>query len=194
MIAFGGRRWASASLLVALGLVAPVIGSAGCGAEPSGSGAPDTALLTHVVDLARADAEGLAFMERAAEAHEAADAAHAAGAPGQALKSLDAVWQRAPLTFAGPNAGVVEIVVFELLARRAELAVEIADPGLARDMLETLRPLLSPAQSLPRDRASARALVGLGDVARLAGDDRLAVESYARAIDLMAILMEDVKP
>ena len=54
--------------------------------------------------------------------------------------------------------------------------------------------MLAPERSLPLDRATARALVVLGDAAISTGDDALAAGSYARAIRMMSLLRQELEP
>jgi hypothetical protein len=62
---------------------------------------------------------------------------------------------------------------------------------MVRDLLF---PMLAPERSLPLDRASARALVVLGDAAAQLHDDALAAGSYARAIRVMSLLRQELEP
>jgi hypothetical protein len=66
-------------------------------------------------------------------------------------------------------------------------------PGGAQVARDVLEPLLEPRDSLPMDRASARALVVLGDAARETGDDALAAGSYMRAIRMMSVLRQELE-
>jgi hypothetical protein len=52
---------------------------------------------------------------------------------------------------------------------------------------------MDPAISLPIDRASGRGLIALGDAAAQTGDHRLAMGSYARALELLSLLLEEVE-
>ena len=60
--------------------------------------------------------------------------------------------------------------------------------------LDLLAPRLETSRSVPLDRASARALITLGDAAARLGDYDLAMGSYARALDLLSLLLEEAAP
>ncbi|HVH98484.1 MAG TPA: hypothetical protein VM869_07235, partial [Enhygromyxa sp.] len=66
--------------------------------------------------------------------------------------------------------------------------------GEAERALALLEPQLATSVSLPIDRASARCLVSLGDAAAQTGDHALAMGSYARALELLSLLLEEVEP
>jgi hypothetical protein len=86
--------------------------------------------------------------------------------------------------------GEAEILRLELATRVAEALMETPQgSAVARDLLV---PMLEPKRSLPLDRATARALIALGDLAAESGDDALAMGSYARAIRVMSLLREEL--
>ncbi|MBC8073047.1 MAG: hypothetical protein IAG13_32290, partial [Deltaproteobacteria bacterium] len=87
--------------------------------------------------------------------------------------------------------GEAEVLRLELATRLCENLGE-RDDGVAV-ALDILVPMLDPERSLPLDRASARALVTLGDLAVDAGDDALALGSYMRAIHVMSSLRRELE-
>lgn len=145
--------------------------------------APDARLVTHAVIESTPTPEGLAYVRAVAEAHKRADEASDRNAEVQALK--DGLAIEAPASL-----GEAEILRLELAARLGETLL----PDRAREAREVLAPMLSPDRSLPIDRASAQALGTLGDAALAEGDDALAAGSYARAIRMMNMLREELKP
>ena len=127
-------------------------------------------------------AAGLAYVEAAARTHEQADAAADGG-----IEVL-----LAAVELERPNGdGIAEQVHYELLARSAELLVA---QGEGERALELLTQRLAPTLSLPVDRAAARCLVSLGDAAGQTGDLSLAMGSYARALDMLTLLLEEMEP
>lgn len=171
-----------------LGLVL-VLAPLGC--DPSGDAddaalrrAPDARLRTHVVAPSTPTAEGLAYLRAVADAHGQADAEH-----GDARVR----WLRQGLALPVP-AGLAEaeIVRLDLAARLAEeLMTRPEGAAAARDLLA---PMLAVERSLPLDRATARALVVLGDAAVAVGDDALAAGSYSRSIEVMSLLRQELTP
>jgi hypothetical protein len=164
-------------------LVSGASGLAGCGggSEPAG---PDARLVTHVLLPGTPTAEGLAFVRAVADVHVRADA------------STDAS-ERATILRAGldlpvpPNVGEAEILRLELASRLGETLLAA---GRAAEVRALLADMLDPEQSLPVDRAAAHALVVLGDAALEDGDDALAAGSYARALRIMSMLREELRP
>jgi len=145
---------------------------------------PDATLRTHAVAPGTPTAEGLAYLRAVADVHGRADALR--GEP--RVRAL-----RQGLSLPVP-AGLseAEIVRLDLAARLGEELVVTPEGALAaRDLLA---PMLSVERSLPLDRASARALVVLGDAAARTGDDALAAGSYARSIELMSLLRQELEP
>lgn len=170
----GARAWActlALSLLVSLGACA----------EPERSEV-DTRLETHALLAGTPTAAGLAYVEAAALAHEQADAA----GEGELDILLAAVELQRPT-----GDGIAEQMHYELLARSGELLLA---RGAAERALELLSPRLAPSISLPVDRATARCLVSLGDAAGQTGDLSLAMGSYARALDMLTLLLEEAEP
>ncbi len=84
-----------------------------------------------------------------------------------------------------------EILRLDLAARLGEELMS-TDAG-ARSAPELLAPMLAVERSLPLDRAIARALVVLGDAAVKTGDDALAAGSYARSIEMMSLLRQELE-
>jgi hypothetical protein len=146
--------------------------------------APDKRLVTHRVVAGEATPAGLAYIEAVAAAHAEADGYADADHRASALRRGLAVPVPAGMAEA-------EVLRLELAARLAEtLATHPEGVPVALDLLE---PMLAPERSLPLDRASARALVTLGDLAVAAGDDALAAGSYFRAIRVMSSLRQELE-
>lgn len=174
-------RWLGCGLV--LGLVA-----AGCDPQgpDDGEGASqlDARVVTHVVRSEAPSAEGLAYIEAVARVHADADAAQTDDREIAALRRGLALPVPAKLAEA-------EVLRLELASRLAEsLARRPEGVAVALDLLE---PMLETSRSLPRDRATARALVTLGDLAVAAEDDALAAGSYARAIRVMSSLRKELE-
>jgi hypothetical protein len=148
--------------------------------------APDARVKLVEVDLGRASAETIAYVDRVAAAHADADAL-LPGQPAEALERLRAVWSET-----SPDEDAARVTHLELSARMGELMMK--HEGGAVDAVALLRPLLSPELDLPKDRSSARALVALGDAATAIDDDALAAGSYARAVRVMSALRKEMKP
>lgn len=145
---------------------------------------PDATLRTHAVAPSTPTAEGLAYLRAMADVH-----AHADGLRGE--PRVHAL--REGLSLPVP-AGLAEaeIVRLDLAARLCEELMTTPEGTLAaRDLLA---PMLSVERSLPLDRATARALVVLGDAAAKTGDDALAAGSYARSIEVMSLLRQELEP
>lgn len=171
--------------LLGLGLALFVLGAA-CTEDSSKprERALDTRLETHDVLPGKPSVEGLAYVQAIVEAHREADVLDDRQAR---IDRLLAALEREPPRFDG----TAELLYYELLARTAELMLE---GGLAERALALLEPRLSTSVSLPVDRASARCLVDLGDAAAQTGDHALAMGSYARALELLSLLLEEVEP
>jgi len=177
-------RWLGALLGVSLG-----VGTVACDPAGSGSGSveregPDATLRTHAIAPSTPTAEGLAYLRSMAEVHEHADATRGEGR----IRAL-----RAGLAQPVP-AGLAEaeIMRLDVAARLGEELMQTPRGGrAARDLLG---PMLAVDRSLPLDRATARALVVLGDAAVATGDDALAAGSYARSIEVMSLLRQELEP
>lgn len=158
----------------------------GCGPSDEGTSedrdALDTRLQTHAVLPGTPTADGLAYIQAIVDAHADADATDPERATAILLTALE---RDVP---AGD--GTLEILHLELAARASEL---LLDQGRAEQTLDLLEPLLATDRSLPLDRASARALVLLGDAAAKHGDHALAMSSYARALEVLSLLLEEVE-
>jgi hypothetical protein len=145
---------------------------------------PDATLVTHEVVSAEPEPDVIAYAEKIAAIHSKADAAS------QRAERLQILHGGLELERPGFS-GDLEVLHLELAARTAETLLEDpADPAAAA---EILAPLLDVGRSLPRDRATARALVVLGDAAAQDGDQPLAAGSYARAIRLMSLLRRELE-
>lgn len=157
------------------------LSSSGCADPQRSEGELDTRLETHAVVAGTPSAAGLAYVEAIARAHEQADA----DVDGGLERLLDAVALERPV-----GDGVAELMHYELLARAAELLVARGESERAVELLDER---LAPSVSLPVDRAAARCLVALGDAAAHTGDLSLAMGSYARALDMLTLLLEEVE-
>ncbi len=146
------------------------------------TGEPDGRLQTHEIVPSTPTPEGLAYIEAVAKVHRDADAAQGQGRLAALRRGLE-------LEVPGglPEA---EVLRLELASRVAAVLLEQSKAGEARDLLQ---PLLDPARSVPLDRASAEALVILGDAAARTGDDALAAGTYGRSIRMMSILREELE-
>jgi tetratricopeptide (TPR) repeat protein len=154
-----------------------------CSEDSSKTRELDTRLQTHAVLASKPSSEGLAYVQAMVAAHRDADA----------LSDRQARIDRllVALELPRPTAdGTAELLHYELLARTGELMLEA---GEAERALALLEPQLATSVSLPIDRASARCLVGLGDAAAQTGDHALAMGSYARALELLSLLLEEVE-
>lgn len=175
---------------VVLGLAGLVLGVLGCdpgGDEPAAAEdrrAPDPTLRTHIVEPSEPTPEGLVYVRAMAEAHARADGLEGEGRQ-QVLRA--ALGQPVPAGLAE-----AEILRLDVAARLGEELMR--DPQGARAARELLAPMLRVERSLPLDRATARALVVLGDAAVQTGDDALAAGSYARSIEMMSLLRQELEP
>lgn len=177
---------------LALGLVVcagSTLGVAGC--DPSGDEpgtaerrVPDATLRVHAIEPGQPSPEGLAYLRTVADAHAQADARQ-----GEArIQVLQQALSR-PIPAGLPEA---EILRLDLAARLGEEMMNSRHGArAARDLLV---PMLEVKRSLPLDRACARALVVLGDAAAKTGDDALAAGSYARSIEMMSLLRQELEP
>jgi tetratricopeptide (TPR) repeat protein len=176
-------RVAALGLALGLGLGPSLGGCTDGGEEPVEAAPLDTRLETHAVVPGEPTAEGLAYVQAVAEAHRMADRLSDRAA------ALDVLLTAVELT-PPPGDGAAELLHYELLARTAELLLASRD---SEEVVELLAPRLAPERSLPRDRAAARCLVALGDAAAHTGDHALAMGSYARALELLTLLLEEVE-
>jgi tetratricopeptide (TPR) repeat protein len=143
----------------------------------------DTRLVTHAVLPGEPSVAGLAYVQAIAEAHRQADRSSESAAT---LALLMTALERTPPA----GDGTAELLHFELLARTGELLLAQHDPERASQLLA---PHLGTERSLPIDRASARCLVALGDAATQTGDHAQAMSSYARALEMLTLLLEEVE-
>ena len=170
-----------ARLLAAPAFVLALLAGAACESSAPAEAPLDTRLVTHAVVVGAPSSAGLAYVEAVADAHEQADAD-----PERSLEPLLAALEPEPPA----NDGSAELLHYELLARATELLLA---RGESERVLELLEDRLSPSTSLPIDRASARCLVALGDAGAHTGDLALAMGSYARALDMLTLLLEEVE-
>jgi hypothetical protein len=172
------RRFARALLGASL-----LVGLPACTSPERDHGRVDTRLYAHaLIDSPTAD--GLAYVQAIADAHHRADQLSDPAAQIATLQTAIAKpWPTGDAT--------AELLHYETLARIAELWLA---RGNADQVVVLLRPRLDPEISLPIDRASARCLVALGDAAAQTGDHVLAMGSYARALEMLQLLLEEVEP
>jgi hypothetical protein len=176
------KRWLQrASLVVCVGLA---LGGCDPDADDEVLATPDARLATHRVESGAPTREGLAYIDAVAKIHGDVDAASDTDGKVAALRRGLALPVPADL----PEA---EVLRLELATRLGETLA--ATPDGVAVALDLLEPMLAPERSLPLDRASARALVTLGDLAVTAGDDALAAGSYARAIRVMSALRKEIE-
>ncbi|MCR9164711.1 MAG: hypothetical protein ACE37F_33965 [Nannocystaceae bacterium] len=148
----------------------------------STSATPDGTLKTHEIVPSTPSAEGLAYLRAVAAIQREADDQRGAAAVATLQRGLDL---EVPAGL--PEA---EIVQLELASRIAGLLIE---SDAAAEAKELLVPMLEPSRSVPLDRASAEALIMLGDAATRTGDDALAAGTYARSIRMMSILRQELE-
>ena len=84
-----------------------------------------------------------------------------------------------------------EILRMELAATLGETLVE--RPHGSQVAYDLLAPMLPVERSLPMDRATARALIALGDAAVDLERDAVAAGSYARALRMMSLLRAELE-
>lgn len=178
--------WGSAGPLRSL--VVTVVLAFGCtfgmdGPEPD-DGTPNPTVRTHVVLPSTPTPAGLAYIEAIARVHADADRVSGPARVGVLRRGLAIPVPR--------GLGEAEILRLELATRAAEILLEAPEGAAAAS--EILAPLLTVDASLPLDRASARALVVLGDASARSGDDRVAAGSYARALRIMSLLRQELEP
>ena len=162
------------SVALALGVVA-------CSGDPEPTPASiDTRLSTHVPLDGEPTAAGLTYVQAIATAHQQADGSE------DPLPILLAALELDPPA----GDGTAERLHYELLARTAE---RLLAQGEVVQAHELLAPHLDPERSLPLVRATARCLVALGDAAARGGDQALAMGSYARALEVLTLLLEEVE-
>lgn len=176
----------------ALGLGLLVLASVGIGCDSDGDEpavaeerrVPDATLRTHIIEPGEPTPEGLAYVRAMADAHARADDAR-----GEARLQ---VLRRALAQPVPEGLAEAEILRLDAAARLGEELM--TSPHGARAARELLAPMLRVERSLPLDRATARALVVLGDAAVQTGDDALAAGSYARSIEMMSLLRQELEP
>lgn len=183
------RRRLALGLVVCAGTLGITGGIAGC--DPSGDEpgttqrqVPDATLRVHSIEPGQPSPEGLAYLRTVADAHGQADARSGEGR----IQVLQQALSR-PIPAGLPEA---EILRLDLAARLGEEMMSSRHG--ARAARELLVPMLEVKRSLPLDRATARALVVLGDAAAKTGDDALAAGSYARSIEMMSLLRQELEP
>jgi hypothetical protein len=155
----------------------------GCDAEAPPAGSPDARLATHAVEASTPTPAGLAYVEAMARVHAEAD--------GVSGPSRVRALQRGLALPVPAGLDEAEILRLDLAASLGETLLQL--PEGAQPTVDLLRPMVAADRSLPLDRASARALITLGDAAARLEDDALAAGSYARAIRLMSLLRQELE-
>ena len=141
----------------------------------------DIRLETHAVLPGQPSAAGLAYLDQVLAAHREADAI------AEPLARADRLIAALELPIPERD-GAAEIAAIGLAARASEALLEAhADARV----IALLGPIVPTERSLVIDRASARCLVALGDAAARSGDHVLAMGSYARALDMLTLLLEE---
>jgi hypothetical protein len=143
---------------------------------------PDGTLKTHEIVPSTPSAEGLAYLRAVAAIQQEADGQQGPAAVVTLQQGLEL-----DVPAGLPEA---EILRLELASRIAGLLIE---SDAAADAKDLLAPMLEPSRSVPLDRASAEALIMLGDAATRTGDDALAAGTYARSIRMMSILRQELE-
>lgn len=182
------RRLATAALVLSIAAGCDPSGETGTPSE-RGAKAPSedpldyADLVVHAVEPGEPTPEGLAYVRAVADVMAKADAAPSDDERISVLRRGLALPVPAGL-------GEAEILRLELAATLAETLLERPEGAqVAHDML---MPMLKTERSLPLDRASARALVALGDASVKTGRDALAAGSYARSLRMMSMLRQEL--
>jgi len=139
-------------------------------------------LVVHSIEPGEPTPEGLAYVRAVADVMAQAEAASAEDRIGLLRKGL-----ALPVP---AGLGEAEILRLEMAAALAETLLE--RPEGAQVAHDLLMPMLKTERSLPLDRASARALVALGDASVKTGRDALAAGSYTRSIRMMSMLRQEL--
>lgn len=163
----------------------PDAGGPGSPGEPTVArvAEPDARLVVHAVEPGAPTREGLAYVRAVADVLATAEAAEG----DERLAAL-----RRGLALPVPaDLGEAEILRLEMAATLGEALLE--RPQGAPVAVDVLSPMLHVERSLPMDRATARALVTLGDASVKTGRDALAAGSYARAIRVMSLLRQELE-
>lgn len=160
-----------------------VMAVAACDAEAPSPGEPDARLSTHAVEPSTPTPAGLAYVESVAAVQTEAETF---SGPTR-VRAL----QRGMALPVPAGLAEAEILRLDLAASLGEALLE--QPDGAYTAIDLLRPMVDVEDSLPLDRASARALITLGDAAAQVEDDALAAGSYARAIRLMSLLRQELE-
>ena len=181
------RRLATAAFALSIAAGCDPSGETGEPSERSGNAASEDPLdyadlVVHAVEPGEPTPEGLAYVRAVADVM-----AQAEGADAETRITI----LRKGLALPVPaGLGEAEILRLELAATLAETLLERPEGAqVAHDML---MPMLKTERSLPLDRASARALVALGDASVKTGRDALAAGSYARSIRMMSMLRQEL--
>lgn len=184
----GMSRSPIALLAIAFAATAALSACDPSGDEPSSERAaavPDATLHTHLVEPSTPTPEGLAYLRSIASVHADADEREGEDRIRTLRRGLSM-----PVPAGLPEA---EVMRLDLAARLGEtLLADEAGRG-ARAARNLLQPMLTTERSLPLDRATARALVVLGDAAVQTGDDALAAGSYARSIEMMSLMRQELE-
>lgn len=144
---------------------------------------PDGTLRVHDIAPGTPTREGLAYVRAAAEALATAEA--------QTGDERIATLRRGLSLPVPARVGEAEILRMEIAATLGESLLQRPQGAAVAENL--LAPMLAVTRSLPKDRATARALVALGDAAVKTGHDAVAAGSYARAIKVMSLLRQELE-
>lgn len=139
-------------------------------------------VVVHAVEPSTPTPEGLAYVRAVADVLARAEASSG----DERIQIL-----RRGLSLPVP-AGLAEaeILRLELAATLGETLLQRPEgAAVAHDLLA---PMLPVERSLPMDRATARALVALGDASAKMGRDALAAGSYGRALRVMSLLRQEL--
>lgn len=188
-------RWRAAAFVFTMLATAGSLACTDLSSSAETEAIPDATVRVHKVLPATPSEAGLAYVEAIADVHARADGAAARGAPAAELSVIlrEGVALAVPEPLRGGDDRLesdIGVVRLELLARFSE--TRLGEDEGAAEVVSLLGPVLLPKRSLPLDRATARALVALGDAAFEEGDDALAVGSYARAIRVMTMLQREL--
>lgn len=182
------RRLATAAFALTIAAGCDPTGETDTPTERSGSAVSEDPLdhadlVVHAVAPSEPTPEGLAYVRAVADVMAQADAARGDDERITILRKGLALPVPAGL-------GEAEILRLEMAATLAETLLQRPEGAqVAHDML---MPMLKTERSLPLDRASARALVALGDASVKTGRDALAAGSYARSIRMMSMLRQEL--
>ena len=184
-------RWARRGLLLGTSVAGVAIALSACDPDDGTRDAShraaqdglDARLTVHAVEPSAPTAEGLAYVRAVADVLARAEAADS--------DERVALLRRGLSLPVPAGLAEAEILRLELAATLAETLMQ--RPTGAAVAHDVLAPMLAVERSLPMDRASARALVALGDASVKLGRDALAAGSYGRALRMMSLLRQELE-